>query len=131
MDLLGVGPLELLFLILIALIVIGPRDIGKAARSIGRFLNRLYRSETWRMLTETSRKLRNLPNQLAQEAALEDSLDEMHQTIREVGQEIAQDVRTLNKDLQALNKPPSKSKRSPSEAQPPMEKQSDSAANKK
>jgi len=131
MDLLGVGPLELLFLILIALIVIGPRDIGKAARSIGRFLNRLYRSETWRMLTETSRKLRNLPNQLAQEAALEDSLDEMHQTIREVGQEIAQDVRTLDEDLQAWKKPPPKSEQSPSESQPPMEKRSDTVANKK
>ena len=129
MDLLGIGPLELLFLILIALIVIGPRDIGKAARSIGRFLNRLYRSETWRMLTETSRKLRNLPNQLAQEAALEASLDEMHQTISEVGQEIAQDVRTLDEDLQAWKKPPSKSDRSPNKSQPPMGKRSDIVAN--
>jgi len=129
MDLLGVGPLELLFLILIALVVIGPRDIGKAARSIGRFLNQLYRSETWRMLTETSRKLRNLPNQLAQEAALEASLDEVHQTIREVGQEIAQDVRTLDEDLQVWKKPPPNSELSPGESQPPIEKPSDTVAN--
>ena len=128
MDFLGVGPLELLFLILIALVVIGPRDIGKAARSIGRFLNQLYRSETWRMLTETSRKLRNLPNQLAQEAALEDPLDEMRQTIREVGQEIAQDVRTLDEDLRVWRKPPPDSERSPGESQPPIEKQSDTVA---
>lgn len=131
MDLLGVGPLELLFLILIALIVIGPRDIGKAARSTGRFLNRLYRSDTWRMLIETSRKLRNLPNQLAQEAALEDSLDEMHQTIKEVGQELAQDVRTLDEDLQAWKKPPPNSERSPSESKPPDEKQADTVTNQK
>ena len=131
MDLLGVGPLEFLFLILIALIVIGPRDLGKAARFIGRFLNRLYRSETWRMLTETSRKLRNLPNQLAQEAALEDSLEEMDQTIREVGQKITQDIRTLDDDLQAWKKPLSNSDRSSSESQPPMEKRSDTVNNQK
>jgi Sec-independent protein translocase protein TatA len=129
MDILGVGPLELLFLILIALVVIGPRDIGKAARSIGRFLNQLYRSETWRMLTETSRKLRNLPNQLAQEAALEASLDEVRQTVREVSQEIAQDVNTLDEDLQVWKKPPPNSELSPSESQPPIEKPSDTVAN--
>ena len=129
MDILGVGPLELLFLILIALVVIGPRDIGKAARSIGRFLNQLYRSETWRMLTETSRKLRNLPNQLAQEAALEASLDEVRQTVKKVGQEIAQDVSTLDEDLQVWKKPPPNSELSPGESQPPIEKQSDTVAN--
>ena len=129
MDILGVGPLELLFVIFIALVVIGPRDIGKAARSIGRFLNQLYRSETWRMLTETSRKLRNLPNQLAQEAALEDSLDEIHQTIRKVGQEIAQDVSTLDEDLQVWKKPTPNSELSPGESQPPIEKPSDTVAN--
>lgn len=129
MDILGVGPLELLFLILIALVVIGPRDIGKAARSIGRFLNQLYRSETWRMLTETSRKLRNLPNQLAQEAALETSLDDVRQTVKKVGQEIAQDVSTLDEDLQVWKKPPPNSELSPGESQPPIEKQSDTVAN--
>ncbi|MCK4693114.1 MAG: twin-arginine translocase TatA/TatE family subunit [Anaerolineales bacterium] len=129
MDILGVGPLELLFLILIALVVIGPRDIGKAARSIGRFLNQLYRSETWRMLTETSRKLRNLPNQLAQEAALETSLDDVRQTVKKVGQEIAQDVSTLDEDLQVWKKPPPNSELSPGESQPPIEKPSDTEAN--
>jgi len=129
MDLLGVGPLELFFIILIALVVIGPRDIGKAARSFGRFLNRLYRSETWRMLTETSRNLRNLPNRLAREAALEASLDEVRQTVREVGQEIAQDVRALDEDLQVWMKPPPNSDLSPDESQPTTEEQSDTVAN--
>ncbi len=121
MDLLGVGPLELFFIILIALVVIGPRDIGKAARSFGRFLNRLYRSETWRMLTETSRNLRNLPNRLVREAALEASLDEVRQTVREVGQEIAQDVRALDEDLQVWMKTPPNSDLSPGESQPTTE----------
>ncbi len=72
MEILGVGPLELLFIVIIALIVLGPRDLAKSARSAGRYLNRLYRSDAWRSITRASRDLRDLPNRLAREAALED-----------------------------------------------------------
>jgi Sec-independent protein translocase protein TatA len=72
MEFLGIGPLELAFIIVIALILIGPRDMAKTARSAGRLLNRLYKSEEWKAITDASRNLRNLPNRLAREAALED-----------------------------------------------------------
>jgi sec-independent protein translocase protein TatB len=75
MELFGVGPLELLVIVVIALLVLGPQDLAKTARSAGRFLNRMYRSEAWKTVTQTSRDLRDLPNRLAREAALED-LDE-------------------------------------------------------
>lgn len=75
MDFLGVGPLELLFIILIALLVLGPSDLATVARRAGRLLNRMYTSEAWSTLTRASRDLRNLPNRLAREAALEE-LDE-------------------------------------------------------
>ena len=79
MELLGIGPLELAFIILIAVIVIGPRDIGNFARSAGQFLNKLYRSEEWKALNQASRNLRTLPNRLAREAAL----DELEKTREE------------------------------------------------
>ena len=72
MEILGIGPLELLFILLIALIAVGPKDLGKAARSMGRLLNQLYKSEAWQNLGEASRNIRSLPNRLAREAALED-----------------------------------------------------------
>ena len=75
MDFLGVGPLELIFVLIIALLIIGPNDIGKTARTIGKFLNRLYKSEEWRALTEASRTIRTLPNRLAREAELEEFKD--------------------------------------------------------
>lgn len=75
MDFLGIGPLELLFVLVIALIVLGPRDIVSLARRAGRMLNRLYRSEVWGTINQASREFRDLPNRLAREAALED-LDE-------------------------------------------------------
>ncbi|HEY47499.1 MAG: hypothetical protein AMJ88_06420 [Anaerolineae bacterium SM23_ 63] len=106
MDFLGVGPMELIFIIIIALVLIGPRDIGKAARSMGRFLNRLYKSETWRMLLDTSRTLRHLPERLAREAALEElnltreavieELDATRRIAKEIEQEIAKEVELLD-----------------------------------
>jgi Sec-independent protein translocase protein TatA len=88
MEFLGIGPLELAFIIIIALILIGPRDMAKTARSAGRLLNRLYKSEEWKAITDASRNLRNLPNRLAREAALED-LD-LHNEIKETLDEAKQ-----------------------------------------
>ena len=82
MEILGIGPLELLFILLIALIAVGPRDLGKAARSTGRMLNQLYKSEAWAHLSEASRNLRSLPNRLAREAALEE-LDDVKRELEE------------------------------------------------
>jgi len=72
MEFLGIGPLELLVVVLIAIVVIGPRDIGNTARSIGRMLNRLYKSEAWKTLLAASTEVRNLPTRLAREAELEE-----------------------------------------------------------
>lgn len=100
MEILGVGPLEALFVLLIALVVVGPSDLGKAARSAGRMLNRLYRSEAWRQISEASRNLRTLPNRLAREAALEE-LDQVRKDLRE---EVTRELRT---DL-GIKPPPGK-----------------------
>jgi sec-independent protein translocase protein TatB len=126
MDILGVGPLELLFIIIIALIVIGPRDIGKAARASGRFLNRLYKSETWHMLMDASRNIRTLPNRLAREAALED-LDEALHSVKEAGKDIAKDVQSVNKDLRKSIAAQPKSISPPRETEVPSGKPVESA----
>lgn len=100
MELLGVGPAELLFIILIALIVIGPKDMGKVARSAGRFLNRMYRSEAWKTLTQASSELRTLPNRLAREAAMEE-LQEVRQELEGAGEELQSGARQVRRGLEA------------------------------
>ena len=80
MEFLGIGPLELLFVVLIAILVIGPKDIGKTARTVGQMLNRLYKSEAWKTLQVASNEVRNLPNRLAMEAEME--LEELRELTR-------------------------------------------------
>lgn len=72
MDILGIGPLEIILILLIALIILGPRDMAKTGRSIGRTLRKVVKSPYWQALTRTSQEIRNLPNRLIREAGLED-----------------------------------------------------------
>ena len=71
MDVLGIGPSELVLVVLIALIVLGPRDMQKAGRTLGQWLNALVHSDSWKVVQKTSHELRNLPTNLMREANLE------------------------------------------------------------
>ena len=71
MEILGVGPQELIFIIIIALIVLGPKDMQKAGKTIGKWLNTLMRSDGWKVFQQTSRELRNLPTNLMREANMD------------------------------------------------------------
>lgn len=103
MEFLGVGPMELAFIVLIALILIGPRDLAKTARAAGRFLNRMYRSEAWKTLNEASQNLRTLPNRLAREAELEE-LKDVKQTLDQT-REALNPAKGLTGGLQAWTNP--------------------------
>jgi sec-independent protein translocase protein TatB len=80
MELFGVGPLEIRLVVVLALVLFGPKDLAKNARNAGRFLNRLYKSEGWRTMVQASTTLRNLPNRLAREAEL-DELEQMRRDL--------------------------------------------------
>lgn len=72
MDILGIGPLEFVFILLVALIVLGPKDMVKAGKTIGRALRSIVTSDTWRVVQQASREVRTLPNRLIREAGIED-----------------------------------------------------------
>lgn len=72
MEFLGIGPLELIFIIVIILLIVGPKDIANVSRTIGRGLNRLYKSDNYRLIQKASAELRNLPQELMKEANLEE-----------------------------------------------------------
>jgi sec-independent protein translocase protein TatB len=71
MEILGIGWQELIFIVIIALIVLGPKDMEKAGRSLGRWLNQLVQSDGWKVFQRTSTELRNLPRNLMREANME------------------------------------------------------------
>lgn len=81
MEIFGIGASELIFILLIAIIVLGPKDMQKAGKTIGRWLNQFIRSDGWKALQHASKEIRNLPTNLMREANLEE-LKEMDRDIR-------------------------------------------------
>lgn len=71
MEIFGIGASELIFILIIALIVLGPKDMQKAGKMIGRWLNQLVRSDSWKVFQKTSTEIRNLPRNLMREANME------------------------------------------------------------
>lgn len=83
MEILGIGASELIFILIIAIIVLGPKDMQKAGRTIGRWLNQFVRSDGWKALQRASQEIKRLPTNLMREANLElQDLQEMDKEIR-------------------------------------------------
>jgi len=72
MEILGIGPLEIILILLIALIVMGPKDMVKAGRTIGTLLRKIVKSPGWDTVKRTSKEIRYLPNRLMREAGIDE-----------------------------------------------------------
>lgn len=122
MDILGIGPLELLFILVIALIVLGPSDMVKAGRTIGKFLRQVVTSPTWRAITRTSSELRTLPNKLIRDAGMEEDLKEIQKVAR--GTNLKQDFNDWQQDISSWTTPPTIGQNPEEQESPPEEQES-------
>ncbi|HAV77970.1 MAG TPA: hypothetical protein DCX53_11530 [Anaerolineae bacterium] len=81
MEILGIGVSELLFVIIIALIFLGPKDMQKAGRTIGKWMRDVVTSDGWKVFQRTSSELRNLPARMMRDA--NDELAKFNKDIKE------------------------------------------------
>ncbi len=110
MDFLGIGPLEIIFIFIIALIIFGPKDIVKAGQTTGRFLRKLVTSEGWKAVQQTSQDIRNLPNKLIREAGVEEVKEEMNEiqkfaTPPDFKKDIEEELQKVGEGLSAWTSP--------------------------
>ncbi len=91
MEILGIGPEELVFIVIIALILLGPRDMQKAGKTIGKWLRKVVTSDGWKIFQQTSREIQTLPNRLMREA----QMDEMKEIQKEIRQDLKQTTDTV------------------------------------
>jgi sec-independent protein translocase protein TatB len=119
MDILGIGPLELIFILIIALIVLGPTDMVKAGRTIGKFLRQIVTSPTWHAVTKTSSELRNLPTKLIRDAGLEEDFKDIQNATKKViPSSIDQDLSKWQEDVDSWTTPPTIGTHSTDDSQP-------------
>jgi sec-independent protein translocase protein TatB len=105
MEILGIGPLELFFILVIALIILGPKDMAKAGRTIGRFMRKIITSPEWRTVQKASREIKYLPNRLMRDASLED-LSKDFDEVNQIGRQLNADVKQVGADLSSWTTPP-------------------------
>jgi Sec-independent protein translocase protein TatA len=129
MEILGIGPLEFIFILLIALIVLGPTDMVKAGKTIGRFLRRLVISPGWRNFQQASRELRTLPNKLMREAGLEEEIEAFREISRETSlPRLGETLQSLDRDISSWTTPPQIIDNDHQDAAPPSEPEAQSGA---
>ena len=98
MQIFNIGGLELVFILLIALVVLGPERLVQTARSMGRMINKIVRSPMWTSVQETSRELRQLPQRIVRDTGLEESLQELQSDARKISDELNEE---LNETVEA------------------------------
>lgn len=103
MEILGVGPLEIILVIVLALVVLGPQDMVVTARKMGAWVRKIARSELWREIMDTSREIRQIPTTLIRDSGLEETVNDLRQTGQMVRDEVGQATTALTAEVQQAN----------------------------
>lgn len=84
MQVFNVGALEVLFILILAFIVLGPKKAIKTARDIGAWIRNVVRSPIWRDIVHTSSEIREFPKKVMDDADLSNLMAELDLTTEEV-----------------------------------------------
>ena len=103
MEILGIGMSELLFVVIIALIVLGPKDMQKAGRTIGKWMRDIVTSDGWKAFQKTSNEIRKLPAQMMRDA--NEELDKFNKDINNAVSKSPS--RSISTDASPTSKPSS------------------------
>ncbi len=74
MNFLNLGWLEILVILLVAFIILGPDRLTQVGHEMGSWMRKLSRSEMFRDVVQSTEELRNYPRKIMDEAMLDQSL---------------------------------------------------------
>ena len=108
MDFLGIGLPELLVILLLTLLVVGPQRLPEMAAQLARFIRafRRYSSRVTREFNETI-------------SELEHEYEDMHGEWKQVGQGLEESARTVSDELSAADRDARKALEAPATADEP------------
>jgi Sec-independent protein translocase protein TatA len=88
MEILNIGPLELIIILALMFILLGPKEMVLTAHRIGAWVRNFLRSPMWREIWGISQDIRELPKKIVSESGLEETMEELKQTTQEATDEI-------------------------------------------
>ena len=98
MNIFGIGPLELILFVLIALVVLGPDDIVKFGKTVGSWVRKVRKSDTWENVVKMSDEVRKIPQNLMEESGVEEIKDDLTKTGKELKKDFI-DIKEFNREL--------------------------------
>jgi hypothetical protein len=72
MNIFGIGPLEIVFVLIIGILVLGPEGMIEAGRKLGKFMRSVIHSPWWKNIRQGVTEIQYLPQRLIREAELEE-----------------------------------------------------------
>lgn len=102
MQIFNVGVLEILFILILAFVVLGPRKTIKTARDVGVWVRNLAKSPIWRDIVSASSEIRDLPKKLMDDAELQRMVEELDLSTQEIKEIISQAGRETESELTRL-----------------------------
>jgi Sec-independent protein translocase protein TatA len=74
MEIFGIGPLELLLIVFLALVILGPKEMIEMSKKTAGWLRKVRQSDAWK----TTREVMDIPNKVMKETGLEDEIRELN-----------------------------------------------------
>jgi Sec-independent protein translocase protein TatA len=94
---LGIG--EIFFILLLVMIIFGPKSLVKTAREAGIFLRKVTKSPYWQEVWATRRELEEIPKMIAKEAQLNETLRELNHDTRSISSSVSSAVTDLIREV--------------------------------
>ncbi len=66
MNIFGIGPLEIVFVLIIGILVLGPEGMIEAGRKLGKFMRSIIKSTWWQNIRKGVSEIQYLPQRLMQ-----------------------------------------------------------------
>ncbi len=108
----GVGLPELVILLLIGFVVIGPTRSREVALQTGKFIRTVIRSQWWHEFNDITEAIRDLPRTLVRLAEIEEAQSEIRNVIDDID-DVSRDIKRSSR----LDRKPSKTNHSASETE--------------
>ncbi len=104
MKFFNLGLPEIIFIVVLALILLGPGNMVKSAREVGAFIRRITKSPYWQEVWATRREINEIPRMLAREANLDETIRDLDRQSRGVQSSLTRSVADLIKEVEEPRK---------------------------
>jgi len=100
MKFFNLGLAEIILILVLALIILGPGNMVKTARDVGAFIRRVTKSPYWQEVWATRRELNEIPRILAREANLDETIKDLNRETKMIHSSVTSSVSDFMKEVE-------------------------------